>query len=473
MTDRLVIAGTHSGVGKTTVATGLMAALTARGERVAGFKVGPDFVDPSYHRLATGRPGRNLDAFLCGDGRLPGLFAHGAAGSDVAVVEGVMGLFDGSTGADDTASTAHVARLLNAPVVLVVDASAMARSVAAVVHGYASFDSRLRLAGVVVNRVASPRHAELLAEALASLEVTLLGTLRREDSVANPSRHLGLIPAAERRPEALGAVATIGERVSEACDLAALRRTAAAAGPISVPPWRPRDEVSPPTPDSPPVRVAVAAGQAFSFAYPEHGELLEASGAELAELDPVADVHLPQGTEALVLGGGFPEAYAEALSANACLRAEIAAFADAGGPIVAECGGMLYLSQSLDGWPMCGVLPAAARMGDRLSLGYRQATAVTDSPLWRGGDEVSGHEFHYSHLEPPVGETEDARVAWRWPAAPRGESAAPGQTGPALEGFVRDQVHASYLHTHWAATPQAPSRLVAEAQARRRPPAGV
>ncbi|WP_101833640.1 cobyrinate a,c-diamide synthase, partial [Frankia canadensis] len=241
---RLVLAAPSSGAGKTTVTTGLMAALRARGLRVSPHKVGPDYIDPSYHALACGRPGRNLDAVLCGAHRLPGLFAHGAHGADLAVVEGVMGLFDGvarpAPGQDgDHASTAHVARLLDAPVVLVVDVSGAARSLAALVSGFRAFDPRLRLAGVILNRVGSDRHRDLLTDALDAIAVPVLGAVPRDTAVHTPSRHLGLVPAAERRPAAVDAVDRLGALVAATCDLDALLRVARAAPPLRVTPWDP------------------------------------------------------------------------------------------------------------------------------------------------------------------------------------------------------------------------------------------
>ncbi|HWB71091.1 MAG TPA: cobyrinate a,c-diamide synthase, partial [Egibacteraceae bacterium] len=256
MTARLVVAGTHSGVGKTTVATGLMAALAAAGLRVAGFKVGPDFIDPSYHRQATGRPGRNLDPFLSGPDLVAPLFAHGAAGADIAVVEGVMGLFDGAAGRGELASTAQVAKLLAAPVVLVVDAAAMARSVAALVHGYASFDPGVTVAGVICNRVGSERHAALLRQALEPLGVPLLGILRRDPQLATPSRHLGLVPVAERPADARRAVAAFAARLGADVDLAALLALARSAPPLRAAAW------APPAAPAGRARVGVGAGPA-------------------------------------------------------------------------------------------------------------------------------------------------------------------------------------------------------------------
>ncbi|MDQ5816807.1 MAG: cobyrinate a,c-diamide synthase [Actinomycetota bacterium] len=437
-TPRIVVAGTHSGVGKTTVASGLMAALRAKGYEVAPFKVGPDFIDPSFHALATGRPGRNLDAFLSGPELVAPLLAHGSRGADVAVIEGVMGLFDGKGGGGELASTAHVAKLLNAPVLLVIDASAMARSAAAIVHGYATFDKELNLAGVILNRVGSTIHERMLREAIEPLGVPLLGILRRDAAIRTPDRHLGLVPVAERRGEARAGLGVLGEKISRSCDLPGILRLARSAGPLDTKPW----STEAPEP-GPPVRVAVAGGPSFSFLYEENLELLRGAGAEISVFDPTSDEHLPEGADALYLGGGFPETYAGALAANESLKERVRRFASEGRPVVAECGGLLYLVKSLNGHPMCGVLDAQARMTDRLTLGYREARAQSDSPLAEAGAIVRGHEFHYSAVEPVAGE----RPAWEL-------------AGRGREGFVSGGVHASYLHTHWAATPEVPWRLV-------------
>ena len=435
---RIVVAGTHSGAGKTTVASGLMAAFARKDLRVAPFKVGPDFIDPSYHALATNRPGRNLDAFLSGPELIAPLFAHGSHGADVAVVEGVMGLFDGKSGAGEYASTAHVAKLLEAPVLLVVDASAMARSAAAVVHGYATFDPEVRVAGVILNRVGSATHERMLREAIAPLNIPVLGVLRRDTQIHTPDRHLGLVPASEHRAEALSALDAAGEAVTRSCDLDAIFRLAGSAGRLDAEPWSP--EVPEP---GPPARVAVAAGPSFCFLYEENLELLRGAGAEVAFFDPTADEALPEVADALYLGGGFPETYAEALAANEPLKRQVRRLAVEGRPIVAECGGLLYLVDELDGYPMCGVLNAKAGMTDRLTLGYREARSPHDSPLAAAGIRVRGHEFHYSAVEPAAGE----RPAWEF-------------DGRGPEGFLAGSVHASYLHLHWAATPEIPHRLV-------------
>ncbi|MEU6808586.1 cobyrinate a,c-diamide synthase [Streptomyces sp. NPDC046831] len=450
---RLVIAAPSSGSGKTTVATGLMAALTRRGLAVSPHKVGPDYIDPGYHALATGRVGRNLDAYLCGPELVGPLFAHGARGCDIAVVEGVMGLYDGAAGEGELASTAQVAKLLAAPVVLVVDASSQSRSVAALVHGFASFDPRVRIGGVILNKVGSARHEELLREALDAAGVPVLGVLRRAPQAATPSRHLGLVPVAERRAEAVEAVAAMAAQVEAGCDLRALLALARSAGALSCAPWdagaaaggdAPDDTAGPDT-AWPPVRVAVAGGPAFTFSYAEHAELLAAAGAEVVTFDPLRDEALPEGTRGLVVGGGFPEVYAAELSANEPLRAAVAGLALRGAPVAAECAGLLYLCRELDGRPMCGVLDATARMSERLTLGYRDAVAVGDSVLAAAGERMRGHEFHRTVVEPGAG------------TAPAWGVRAPRRR---VEGFVQGGVHASYLHTHWASAPGAARRFV-------------
>ncbi|XHM91021.1 cobyrinate a,c-diamide synthase [Peterkaempfera sp. SMS 1(5)a] len=448
---RIVVAAPSSGAGKTTVATGLMAALTARGLAVSPHKVGPDYIDPGYHALATGRPGRNLDAFLCGPQRLAPLLLHGARGADVAVVEGVMGLFDGAAGQGELASTAQVAKVLRAPVVLVVDASAQSRSVAALVHGFASWDPQVRLGGVILNRVASDRHEQLLREALEEGSgVPVLGAVRRTDSVATPSRHLGLVPAAERDAEAVHAVGDMGRLVRESVDLDAVLALARSAPPLPDLPWDPAAEIAAlggPVAGRP--RIALAGGAAFTFCYAEHAELLTAAGAEVVPFDPLRDEALPESVAGLVVGGGFPEVFAAQLSANRPLRGAVAALAASGAPVAAECAGLLYLARSLDGRPMCGVLDADARMGERLTLGYREAVALHDSPLAAAGTRVHGHEFHRTVCEPGAGGV----AAWGWR----------GPDGPRTEGFVHSSVHASYLHLHWAGVPGLPLRLAGHA----------
>jgi cobyrinic acid a,c-diamide synthase len=434
-----VVAAPSSGAGKTTVATGLMAALRGRGLAVSPHKVGPDYIDPGYHALATGRPGRNLDPVLVDEERIVPLFLHGSAGADVAVVEGVMGLYDGR-GSSDAGSTAHVARLLGAPVVLVVDASSQSRSVAALVHGFASFDGGIRLAGVVLNRVASDRHEQVLRESLEGV-VPVLGAVRREDAVATPSRHLGLVPVAERAPEAAAAVERLAALVAASCDLDALLATARSAPALDGEPWSPPSASS----DSRPV-VAVAGGTAFTFAYAELAECLTAAGAQVVTVDPLRDEALPEGTRGLVLPGGFPQVYADQLSANAPFLAAVREHVERGFATYAECAGLLALCADLDGHPMAGVLPASARMTPRLVLGYRDAELVSDGLLGPAGTRVRGHEFHRTAVEPGFG----SRPAWRLDGS--------------FEGFASGaSLHASYLHLHPAGVPDLAPQLVAHA----------
>lgn len=431
------MAAPASGAGKTTVATGLMAALRRRGTTIAGFKVGPDYIDPGYHALATGRSGRNLDPVLVGEQRIAPLACYGSAGAQLAVVEGVMGLFDGRTGTAGHGSTAQVAALLGAPVLLVVDVRGQGRSLAALLHGFRSFDVSVRIAGVVLNQVGSARHEQVCRQACTEVGLPVLGALRRDDALAVPSRHLGLVTAAEHTA-ATGVVARWAEAVAAQVDLDAV--VALASVSPREPQWAPETEVT--RVAAAPV-VAVAGGPAFTFGYPEHAELLAAAGATVAVFDPLRDESLPPGTAGLVLPGGFPECHAEALSANAALRAEVVALTRRGAPVHAECGGLLYLCRSVDGTPMCGVLDAEATMTGNLVLGYRDAVAVRGSVLHAAGTQVSGHEFHRTTVTPRAGEP-----AWAW-------------AGAAPEGFVQGGVHASFLHTHPVAHPAAVARFVA------------
>jgi cobyrinic acid a,c-diamide synthase len=440
---RVVIAAPSSGSGKTTVATGLMAALRASGMTVSPHKVGPDYIDPTYHALAAGRPGRNLDPVLVGESLIGPLFAHGAAGADIAIIEGVMGLFDGR-GSTGEGSTAHVARLLDAPVVLVVDASKQSTSVAALVHGFASYAPGVRVGGVVLNQVASPRHEQLLRESLAgplTAHIPVVGALPRNAVVHVPSRHLGLIPAQERGLLAGEAIDELAALIARHIDLDAVRALAATAGPRTVQPWSAQEAIGE-TATGQPV-VAVAGGDAFTFSYAETAELLAAAGAEVSVVDPLRDARLPEGTRALVIGGGFPEVHAAELSANQSLRADVAELAASGGPIAAECAGLLYLAQTLDGVPMCGVLPVEARMTGRLTLGYRDA-------IRPDGTAVRAHEFHRTACTPAAG------------AAPTNTPAYTLADGTP-EGFAPGRIHASYLHLHWAGSPQLARELVGAA----------
>ena len=434
---RLVVAGTHSGVGKTTVATGLMAALTGRGRRVAPAKIGPDFNDPGYHALACGRPGRNLDAWMSGADLMAPLAARAASGGDVLVVEGVMGLFDGA--ADGTpSSTADVARLIGAPIVLVVDCSSQAGSVAALVHGFATFDPSIRLAGVVLNRLGSPGHEAMVRDALAASPsaVPVVGALQRDDRLSWRDRHLGLVPVAEE-PERIGAsLALLADLITASCDLDLIESIAASAETMEV-----ADVPVPRTVAT--ARIAMAGGRAFTFSYPDNAEALIAAGAEIVEFDPLHDAALPADIDGLVLGGGFPEVMADQLATNTSLLADVRRRIGEGLVTWAECGGLLWLAGSLDGHRLAGVVAADAVMTSRLTLGYRTATTNVDCPLGPAGTELRGHEFHYSTIEP----TGDAL-------------SLTGRFGRGDGGFATPTLLASYLHVHLASRPDLAEHFV-------------
>lgn len=431
----MVIAGTSSGVGKTTVATGLMTALRRRGTRVAAAKVGPDFIDPGYHALATGRPGRNLDPWMCGESVIAAQAARAGRDADVLIVEGVMGLFDG-VGATSVASTAHVARLLDAPVVLVVDASSMSASVAAVVHGFATLDPDVTVAGVVLNRVGSDNHEMLLRQALTPLAIPVLGALRRDGDLEWRDRHLGLIPVIEHQAAVTESLDRLAAAVARAVDLDAVMRLAGRA---------PR-QATPPPPAAAPAgrcRIAVAAGPAFSFSYADNLELLEEAGAELIAFDPLREPALPERINALIAGGGFPEVFGAALADNQPLLADTKRKIDSGLVTWAECGGLLWLGRRLDDHPLCAVIDATGRMTDRVTVGYRTATFQRPSPLGPEGTVVRGHEFRYSTIEP----SGDAL-------------SLVGRTGTTQGGWASATLFASYLHIHLAGAPHLATELV-------------
>ncbi|WP_425463975.1 cobyrinate a,c-diamide synthase [Nocardioides marmorisolisilvae] len=437
---RLVIAAPASGHGKTTVATGLMAALSRAGHTVSGHKVGPDYIDPGYHALATGRPGRNLDPHLVGEDRLVPLLLHGAAGADLAVIEGVMGLYDGQLGTDGFSSTAHVAAVTKTPVVLVVDISHASRSIAATVHGLRTWSDEVAVVGVVLNKAGSVRHSDEVVRALAGSGLPVLGILQRDDGVSAPSRHLGLVPAAERA-DAAAALDLLAAQVAERIDLEAIVRLARTAPALDGEPWSPDSSLVAPVETPRPV-IAVAGGRAFTFAYAETTELLRAAGCDPVVFDPTTDEQLPDGTQGLYLGGGFPEVHAAELSGNERLRAQLRTAISGGLPTVAECAGLLYLCRSVDGVEMVGAVPADAAMAPRLTLAYRTATATTANLLGRPGETVTGHEFHRTQLHASPGDP-----AWSF-------------GNGLVDGVATATLHASYLHTHWAGHPQLAGRFV-------------
>jgi cobyrinic acid a,c-diamide synthase len=447
--NRIVIAGIQSGSGKTTVATGIMAAL-ASSRTVQPFKAGPDYIDPSYHSRACGRPSRNLDTWMVGPEALLELFAAGCHGANIAVAEGVMGLFDGRTGGGEAGSTAQLAKLLGAPVVLVVDAAHIARSAAAIVRGFNTFDPALRLAGVILNRIAGQRHFDAVAEPIErEAGVPVLGFLPRQDDLALPERYLGLVPTVE------GSVADgYFESLRAACeqhiDLSRIERIAADVpalprGHASQPSVFPEQSVSPCT------RIAVARDAAFNFYYEDNLDLLRAWGAEICDFSPLSDSSLPAGCDAVYIGGGFPELFASELAANQPMLMDLQRAAAGGTPVYGECGGLMYLGEQLtDGQgarhEMAGLVPVQSSMyGGRLSLGYRELCALKASAVLPAGAIVRGHEFHWSRCdeEPPID-----------------EAAYLVDGGDRREGYSRGSVVASYMHLHFGSSAAIAPRFV-------------
>jgi cobyrinic acid a,c-diamide synthase len=459
---RLLLAAPMSGSGKTTITAGLIAALAARGLQVAPFKCGPDYIDPSYHALAAGRPCHNLDAWLVPPEQIPGVLARRARGADLAMIEGVMGLFDGYAGDDDAGSSAHIARLTATPVVIVLDVRAMARTAAALVAGLRDFDPQVRVAGVILNRAGSPRHAQMVTQAIEDgIGLPVLGALTREEAISLPERHLGLVPTAEpgRWQAWIGEVRAC---VEASIDLDRLLELARGAPPLEGDTSISDGGADASHPHLPSPLIAVARDEAFSFLYEDNLDLLRDSGARISFFSPLRDRALPVGTRAIYLCGGFPELYAAQLSANRPMLESLRAAAAAGLPIYAECGGLMYLTEAVvdaEGrtYPLAGLLPGRSRMTGRLTLGYRTVQAQADSWLWRAGETVRGHEFHYS-----IWEGRQEETPWLYQCLP--DALRPAARP---EGAQHGAILASYVHLHFLARPDLARRFVAAARATR------
>lgn len=440
---RILIAGTHSGCGKSSVSLGLLRALARRGMRVQPFKVGPDFIDPALLARAAGAACRNLDSWMLPHPTVVELLARGAEGASLALIEGMMGLYDGRAG--DEGSTAEVARLLGTPVVLVIDVGGSARSAAATALGFSAFDPQLTIAGVIANRAGGARHVATLREALGASGIPLLGALPWDDRYRIPERHLGLAPDAEEVPEAIDA---LGDAVAAHVDVDAIIRIARTAPPVVVQ----GPAAFPPMPAPPSVRIGLARDAAFSFYYQDALELLEACGAQLVPFSPLGDRTLPE-VDGLYLGGGYPEVHARRLAENEPMRRAVASAVAAGMPVYAECGGMLYLGRELvDGRrraEMVGALPITARMHGRpVALGYVTVEAQADTLLLRRGETVRGHEFHWSTVDAD----ETLEPAYR---VTEGEGLGGGRDGIATPTLL-----AGFTHVHFAAKPEMARRFV-------------
>jgi cobyrinic acid a,c-diamide synthase len=440
---RVVIAGTHSGCGKTSVAAGLLRALVRRGATVQPYKVGPDFLDPPHLTRAAGRPCRNLDGWMLPQSTLVEVFARGADGAGAAVIEGMMGLYDGVGGAGDEGSTAEVARWLSAPVILIVDVSASARSAAAAALGFTVFDPQLNVAGVIANRIGGPRHEQTLRDALGGSGIPLLGALPTNPDYAVAERHLGLLPPDDQAIDALG------DAVAESVDLEAVLRIAGTAPPLVVA----GSSAFPAMPLPRTVRIGLARDDAFSFYYPDALEMLEAYGAQLVPFSPLRDADLPP-VDGLYIGGGYPEVHAGALASNGSMRKAMAAAVGDGLPTYAECGGLMYLTERIEDaagaeHPMVGVIPGVTHVQQRpAALSYVTLEALEDSMLLHAGESVRAHEFHYSTVD--LGGP--ASLVYR---SVDGRGIAEGRDGVRLPGGV-----ASYAHLHLAAQPAMTQRFI-------------
>lgn len=436
---RLVVAAPHSGSGKSTIASGLMAALAATGKAVQGFKVGPDYIDPGYHAAATDRPSRNLDTWMVSKESVLTTFARAAQDADVAVIEGVMGLYDGYDAQTERGSTAEVAKLLGAPVLLVIDVGRMARSAGATALGYRDFDPDLTMAGVICNKTGSEKHALWVTQAIEGIGLPVLGCLPRKPSLLIPERHLGLHTAVERAEEGRVFLRHAAELITDHIDLARVLALAADVEPLTVESPRVTAPVKPRT------RIAVAYDAAFCFYYEDNFDLLREAGADLIFFSPISEDALPKDIGGLYLGGGYPELYAERLAGNTSLMDAIRQAVAAGMPTYAECGGLMFLTESItdlrgNTYPMIGAVPGRAQMRERLAMGYREVTALRDTILLPAGGRARGHEFHYSDWSGPLA---DDHAAYQITPRLREEVRA--------EGYVRDNVLASYVHLHFSA----------------------
>lgn len=443
---RLVIAGVSSGVGKTTIVTGMLAALAGRGLKVQSYKVGPDYIDPGFHRLASGKSAHNLDTWLVPPEKLSDIFASTVAGNDIAVIEGVMGLYDG--GRSGVSSTAAIAKMLRAPVVLVIDAKSMGESAAAIALGFKMYDPDVNLAGIIINRLGSESHRLMVCEAIERLGIPVMGTVFRNNELTMPERHLGLTPVTEQ--DAAAAVAGMGRQVAEQVKLDDLLALAKTAEPLAI--RRPLEKngrlIN--------ARIAVAQDDVFTFYYPSSLEVLAEFGAELVPFSPLKDTHLPD-ADGIILGGGFPEMFVKELSANSAMRTDILCAAQRGMPVYAECGGLMYLARQIidfDGqaYDMAGVIPAVCQMQSKLeTVGYVETTALTANVLCADGETLRGHEFHFSRMIPDM---TNAEFPWAF-------NFKKMRTGAIYQGgYAAGNVLASYLHMHFAGNRQAAGRFV-------------
>ena len=432
---RLIIAATHSGAGKTTITCGIISALKRRGLKVQAYKVGPDYIDTGFHEIASGRPAQNLDSWLVGKDKIAEIFYSTAGDADIAIIEGVMGLYDGGRGG--ISSTAEIAKILNVPVILVIDAKSAGASVAATALGFREFDKDINFAGVILNRIGSTSHEKIIVDALNQIGIKSFGAIKRDDEIILPSRHLGLVQATKNNFD----IDKLAEKISAQINLDGLIKLAFSEITYSL---IPKTYSLIPNPYS--LKIAVARDEAFSFYYAESLRELEKFGAEIIFFSPLHDENLPK-VDGLIIGGGYPELFAAQLEGNKKIRSEIKRAAENNLPIYAECGGYMYLMESLtdfDGkvFEMCGVIPNQAVMTDKLQMvGYVTATLEKDCAIGRRGDKIHAHEFHFSKevgdLTEKIFSCEKLRTGEKY-----------------FAGYAKNNIVASYLHLHFAGCPK-------------------
>jgi cobyrinic acid a,c-diamide synthase len=450
MYPRIVIAGTQSGVGKTTVAIGLMAALSKKGYQVQPYKVGPDYIDPGFHTLVTGNSSRNLDSYLLGEDGVKASFVNSAQKADISIIEGVMGLFDGKQGQQNKGSTADIAKILDAPVILVLDVKKMARSAAALAYGYKNFDSKLNIVGVILNNVGSDRHYRMVKEAIeAEVGLRVLGYLPRQKELSLPERHLGLVPTAESK-KLREFIDRLVKLMEEYVDLEEILSLAKAVSNLKL---NSRELFI--KNYKYPVNLGIAYDQAFNFYYQDNFDILEGLGVKLKFFSPIKDKEVPE-VDGLYIGGGFPESFLSELSENRSMKESIYQQVKAGLPIYAECGGLMYLTEGINNFDgtffsMVGAIPVQVKMENRLqAMGYVKAVATKDNLLLKAGQEVKGHEFHYSKL---INLTEDDNYAYQL----FGGKGIDGR----YEGMAVNNLLASYLHLHFGSNLDMVKRFLA------------
>ena len=436
----LIIAGNRSGVGKTTITLAILNFLANQEKKIQSFKVGPDYIDPMFHSRVTGRACRNLDPVLTSPDYVWQCYQRHASNADYAVIEGVMGLFDGindpnkTESLNDYGSTAHIARILDVPVVLILDCSKLSSSIAAIAYGYANLDRRVKIAGVILNQVASDRHLELLETALKTIRMPILGVLRRNSEIKIPDRHLGLIPSGE--------IPQVNRVFARLADLARVSFDWDKLEPLLVAPPPQNSIVSTISNSKSNVKIGVAKDAAFNFYYQDNLDILTELGAELVDWSPIADKSVPDNIQGLYFGGGFPEMFAQQLAANKKVLNQLKKIILAGMPTYAECGGLMYLCEKLidlerQSRPMVGIIPSTVSMKAKLTLGYRKAIAFKDRFLVTANRTVVGHEFHRSQIH-----TLSTDALWQLQGF--------HQSSPILaEGWQIIHLHASYLHLHW------------------------